>query len=278
MSSDEVLLSQLSDVELSKLLKQRGFDLPVTPTTRGALERKLAHLLNQQLPSDNLQEHVLEEANVIVSSSAQNDTSNGCYLLIHAGKVPDDLTLRKCYHSKQELHNVMKELKGSRFKWFESEEKAMQALQNMHILTKNPGSEVATASKESSSLFHSLSTVELNKFRKLIEDGNIEEFKGCVKNNPRYLVSAGDAPEIVKPGTRYNAMHVAVRGNKLELCKEIVSILRSEDFWSKLYPDDSKGSRAQRRKHLLDLYLNMPDKIVSIKLCLALVMYFQPGQ
>ena len=156
----------------------------------------------------------------------------------------------------------MKKLKGSRFKWYESEDKAMQAMQSMQILTKEPGLDMAN--KESASLFPSVSTVELNKFRKLIEDDNIEEFKSYVQNNPRYLVSAGDAPEIVKPGTRYNAMHVAVRGNKLELCKEILSILRSEDFWSMLYPNDSKESRAQRRRHLLDLYLNMPDKIVSL--------------
>jgi len=263
MSLEEVSLPDLSDVELSKLLKQRGLDLPVTPTTRDALERKLAHLLDQQLPSDNLQEHVLEDTNTKASSSTQDDKCNGCYLLIHTGNVPDGLTLKKCYHSKQELHDVMKKLKGSRFKWYESEEKAMQALQNMHLLTK-PGSDMAMASKESASLFPSVSTVELNKFRKLIEDDNIEEFKIYVQNNPRYLVSAGDAPEIVKPGTRYNAMHVAVRGNKLELCKEILFILTSEDFWSKLYPDDSKESRAQRRRHLLDLYLNMPDKIVSL--------------
>ena len=270
-------LSNLSDAEISKLLKQRGLDLPVTPTTRGALERKLALFLNQQLPSDNLQDHVLEDNKATATIVTQDDKSNGCYLLLHAGNVPDGLTLKKCYYSKEELHNVMKKLKGSRFKWFESEEKAMHALQNMQTLTKEPGSDVGTASKESASLFPSVSTVGLNKFRKLIDDGNIEEFKSCVQNNPRYLVSAGDAPEIVKPGARYNAMHVAVRENKLELCKEIISILKSEDFWSKLYPDDSRESRAQRKRHLLDLYLNMPDKIVSIVMCLALMYILQPG-
>jgi len=266
MSLDEVSLRDLSDVELSKLLKQCGLDLPVTSTTRSALVRKLAHLLNQELPSDTLQEHAQEDTvTVAVTSSAPDNKSNGCYLLIHSGTVPDGLTLKKCYHSKQELHDVMKKLKGSRFKWFESEEKAIQTLKTMQIVSKELGSDVATASKESANVFPSVSTIELNKFRKLIEDGNIEEFRSYVQNNPRYLVSAGDAPEIVKPGTRYNAMHVAVRSNQLELCREVVTTLRSEDFWSKLYPEDSIDCRAQRRRHLLDLYLNMPDKIVSIE-------------
>ena len=77
----------------------------------------------------------------------------------------------------------------------------------------------------------------------------------------------GDAPELLQPGTRYNALHVAARNNKLEFCKEILNTIESMDFWTKLYPDDSHESRNERNKHMVDLYLNMPDKIVRKCVC-----------
>ena len=127
---------------------------------------------------------------------------------------------------------------------------------------KDDTTSVTVTNKESASIYPSLSPEKLNTFRKLIEDGNLEEFRQCIWNNPRYLVSGGDAPVSLKPPTRYNALHVATRCNRVEFCKEILTIIESMEFWTKLYPDDTQEARIKRRRHVVDLYLNMPDKTV----------------
>lgn len=260
----------LTDDELSEQLDKLGYSHPpVTPTTRGVLERKLAQLVNKEvLPSFqcNISEVTspVSVTTTVSSSTQEEDKSKGCYLLLYSGSVPDGVTLKQCYYHKEELHGVLKGLKGARFKWFATEEEAIAAYDILQAETKEDTAPVTVANKESASIYPSVSTIALNKFRKLIEDGRIEEFRESVQNNPRYLVTAGDAPELLKPGTRYNALHVAARNNKLEFCKDILNTIESMDFWTKLYPDDSQESRIKRRKHIVDLYLNMPDKIVRM--------------
>ena len=260
----------LTDVELSKQLDKLGYaHPPVTPTTRRVLERKLAQLLNKEPPpsSPSSASGGIDPVVKVVNISAQEeDKSKGCYLLLYSGDVPDGLTLKKCYYHKEELHDALKVLKGARFKWFPTEQEAIAAYDDLQAEAKE--NTTLVTNKEGASIYPSLSTVALNKFRKLIEDGNLEEFRECVWNNPRYLISAGDAPELLKPGTRYNALHVAARCNKVEFCKEILTMIESMEFWTKLYPDDTQEARMKRKRHVVDLYLNMPDKIV--KMCVSL--------
>ena len=270
-------LGSLTDVGLSEQLEKLGYaHPPVTPTTRRVLERKLAQLLNKEVPPSlpSTTPEVIDPVVTVVNISAQeDDKSKGCYLLLYSGDVPDGLTLKKCYYHKEELYGVLKVLKGARFKWFPAEQEAIAAYDDLQAEVME--NTLPVTNKESASIYPSLSTVALNKFRKLIEDGRLEEFRQCVWSNPRYLVSAGDAPELLKPGTRYNALHVATRCNKVEFCKEILTIIESMEFWKKLYPDDTQEARMKRKRHIVDLYLNMPDKIV--KMCVfpyTLVMFF----
>ena len=269
-------LGSLTDAELSKQLGTLGYaHPPVTPTTRRVLERKLAQLLNKEVPPSLLSStpEIVDPVVPVVNSSAQEeDTLKGCYLLLYCGSVPDGLTLKKCYYHKGELHDVLKVLKGARFKWFSTEQEAIAAYDDLQTEAKE--NTVPGTNKESASIYPSVSTVALNKFRKLIEDGKLEEFRECVWNNPRYLVSAGDAPELLKPGTRYNALHVATRCNKVEFCKEILTMIESVEFWTKLYPDDTEEARVKRKRHVVDLYLNMPDKIVKCVCSLAHSLYY----
>ena len=206
MSTSEAL----TDDDLSEQLDKLGYQHPrVTPTTRGVLKRKLAKLVNKEvLPSFQCSTPGPEVKNPVtitaVSSSTQEENiSKGYYLLLYSGSVPDGLTLKQYYYHKEELHGVLKVLKGARFKWFAIEEEAIAAYDTLQAEIKKDTAPVAVANKESVSIYPSVSTVTPNKFRKLIEDGKIEEFRECIQNNPRYLITAGDAPELLQPGTRY---------------------------------------------------------------------------
>lgn len=60
---------------------------------------------------------------------------------------------------------------------------------------------------------------------------------------------------------RYNGVHVAVKENQPIVCAEILSIIVNADFYISMFSDDPKSSVAQQRmNHLLDLYLNTPEK------------------
>ena len=60
-----------------------------------------------------------------------------------------------------------------------------------------------------------------------------------------------------------NAVHVAIKSNRLKILKMIFTSLQSEEYLQLVYTNAEDGEIAFRRKHLLDLYLNTPEKIVS---------------
>ncbi len=43
----------------------------------------------------------------------------------------------------------------------------------------------------------------------------------------------------------------------------LLDILENPDFYKLLYPQDKPETTVRRMEHMLDLYLNMPDKGVS---------------
>ena len=106
----------------------------------------------------------------------------------------------------------------------------------------------------------------LIEFRKVIEHGSLEEFRQIVFKNPRYLVGPGDTPVILQEGFRYNAIHVAVKNNRKDMCQLIIDTLESQNFWGVLLKEDSSSAVTSQRRHfLVDMYLNTPDKGVSYK-------------
>ena len=271
------------------------------------------------------------------------------------------LPLSPFYTTKSEALRAVKSIPGARFKKFSSQASA-------EAFSNSPGSggrrdegtpssagkrtttaAAAAAAGESAektsdvqisdkpNQFPSLKTPDLSKFRGLVESGDVAAFSQTVWNNPRYLLNCyGDAPEILQAGSRYNALHCAVRAGKLEICKvgnhyyhgsltstplslscackntrrknteemkckrktinytyisidaiacnspqELVSILQSPQFWALAYPTDCEDTVQRRRAHILDLYLNMQDRVVrpppppslSLSKCMYISMY-----
>lgn len=111
--------------------------------------------------------------------------------------------------------------------------------------------------------FPSPTPPQLAKLRRTIEQGNIDEVKEIISSNPRYLISSGDSPVILMEGPRYNAVHVATKSNKHEILTYILNTINDADFVRKMYPLDEDYVNKERRRHLEDLYLNTPDKVVS---------------
>lgn len=96
------------------------------------------------------------------------------------------------------------------------------------------------------------------KFRKLIEQGDGESVQRTVWSNPRYFVSSGDTPTILKESFRYNALHVAVLARNPVMCTLILDTIGDPKFIELLHGKDDTAVEVSNI--MLDLYLNMPER------------------
>lgn len=161
---------------------------------------------------------------------------------------------------RDRIFKLIKEHKGSRFKSFQSFDDALDFVQDS-CDTKLSSQPNGTRSVESLP-FPSIDTKSLSRFKRAIESKNLDSVKCFVRSNPLYLISNYfDSPTILMQGPRYNAAHLAVRSKASEILNYILETVNSLDFIKQLYPDLNEESLASKRNHLLDLYLNAPDKI-----------------
>lgn len=61
-------------------------------------------------------------------------------------------------------------------------------------------------------------------------------------------------------------MHVCALKNRPEAAQLVLDTLEDTAFMARLYPDDTEEARHDRIRHIVDLYLNMPDKGVGFHL------------
>ena len=294
-------LCEWSDAEIRNALLARGEkDIPVTPTTRPLLLRKLERLVQQQLsqatPAHAQFSEISSKGEEPVDTRYQGENSGNSNSQTHdltpkieGERVAEDKTfegyygvsagtvehqagvqLSPFYTNKSEALKAIRNIPGARFKRFESQEgaEAFSQLKKMEESSAHAVFQVTTSVSEKPNSFPGLKTQDLSRFRKLIENGNIVAFADAVWGNPRHLINSGDAPEILQEGFRYNALHCAVRSKQLGICRELFAILQSDRFWRLVYQDDPEETRLERKSHLIDLYLNMQDKIVS---CMCII-------
>lgn len=276
-------LSEWSDAEIRCALVARGENaVPVTPTTRPLLLRKLERLMGEAQEETESEETTSpghsqpsgEDSGQSTPAASDGSASIEGYYGVAAdvSSVQKSVQLSPFYTSRADTLRAIKTLPGARFKKFSSQQDAEAFSQHQggpaEAQNSSAGSIVAS---EKANNYPKLKTQALTKFRKLIEEGNTAAFADAVWTNPRHLITSGDAPEILQEGFRYNALHCAVKAHQLDICREIFVIVQSNRFWELVYPDDPGEVRAERQRHLIDLYLNMQDKIVServLHLCL----------
>ena len=287
-------LCEWSDAEIRSALLARGEkDIPVTTTTRPLLLTKLGRLLQKHPHTSKLVSEVGsgDEESTGTASQRQDScrspvhggTGSGKqeergtedaqfegYYGVATGKVECQagVQLSPFYTNKSEALKAIRNIPGARFKKFESQEgaEAFSMLREITWHDKVQANVVVSVSEKPNN-FPGLKTQGLTKFRKLIENGETAAFTDAVWSNPRHLITSGDAPEILQEGFRYNALHCAVRARQLSICRELFVVLQSDWFWKLVYQDDSEETHLQRKTHLVDLYLNMQDKIVSCCNC-----------
>uniref|UniRef100_A0AAG5D4Y7 ANKLE2 third alpha/beta domain-containing protein n=1 Tax=Anopheles atroparvus TaxID=41427 RepID=A0AAG5D4Y7_ANOAO len=177
--------------------------------------------------------------------------------------IPDkkpDFSIKSFYNDKTEALSVLKQHKEARMKAFASSEEAVSFYLNgpSETYPKSTTPAISSPIKPPKSPFSTPTSQKLVAFRKLIEANNVSEVYATIQN-PRYLVSSGDTPTILKEGPRYNALHIAAIEGRGEICKLILRTIADSSYIEKLH-----GLRTISTEEvsaiLLDLYLNTPDK------------------
>ncbi|XP_018413127.1 PREDICTED: ankyrin repeat and LEM domain-containing protein 2 isoform X2 [Nanorana parkeri] len=188
------------------------------------------------------------------------------------------------YMDKKEALQVVKMLKGSRFKAFHSRDDAEKFANGICDYYSSPSksllplspvkisspllrdaystAETDCLSKEKANSFKSPRTQDLTaKLRKAVEKGDSSTFAELIWSNPRYLIGSGDNPTVVQEGCRYNVMHVAARENQAGISQLLLNTLENPEFMRLMYPDDDDSMLQKRIQYIVDLYLNTPDKM-----------------
>ncbi|XP_031568985.1 ankyrin repeat and LEM domain-containing protein 2-like [Actinia tenebrosa] len=283
--ADKLEISALTADEL--LAELRAFGLktgPITPTTRNIFEKKLAKARGEKLNPD------IEEIRVIscdedvdsqlpstdttdfISTENQGKNSHSSSASFYYGVSFDRNSIDESatrvptvYTTKHDALEAVKKLKdkAARFKPFKTRHEAEVFSLSSGLNASNGSLSSVPKVTDPASSFKNPKPQELVKFRKIIEKGSSQEFLDFINSNPKYLISSGDTPVILQEGFRYNAMHVAAKENKPNICKLIVETLESDEFWKKyLSVDKNTVSQTsfERKQVLVDLYLNTPDK------------------
>ncbi|XP_033201432.1 ankyrin repeat and LEM domain-containing protein 2 [Bombus vancouverensis nearcticus] len=169
----------------------------------------------------------------------------------------------RVYQDKAEALKVIKEFKTGRLKSFkkrsEAEEYAQTGFEKSNYVNSTLINATVPVVEEKSNNFKAPRSQDLICFKKLIKDGDLYAVKTTVWGNPRYLIGSGDTPAILQEGCRYNALHIAVRADRPDMCELILNTVGNTDFIKLLYGDECK-SYVDRAQIMLDLYLNTPDK------------------
>ncbi|XP_060830674.1 ankyrin repeat and LEM domain-containing protein 2 [Bombus pascuorum] len=169
----------------------------------------------------------------------------------------------RVYQDKAEALKVIKEFKTGRLKSFkkrsEAEEYAQTGFEKSNYMNSTLINATVPVVEEKSNNFKAPRSQDLICFKKLIKDGDLYAVKTTIWGNPRYLIGSGDTPAILQEGCRYNALHIAVRADRPDMCELILNTVGNTDFIKLLYGDECK-SYVDRAQIMLDLYLNTPDK------------------
>ncbi|CAO1399721.1 unnamed protein product [Diamesa hyperborea] len=163
------------------------------------------------------------------------------------------------FTDKIDALKIFKTYKDSRLKSFKNRNDALKfAKIGLSSIVQDVKSPLSQKSLEKSN-FPAPKSQDLVKFRKDIEANNIDKVYKTIWSNPRYLVSSGDTPSIMKEGPRYNALHIAAMNNLPKMAKLILQTLEQTSFIELLH--GCKDSNADELSQLLlESYLNTPDK------------------
>ncbi|XP_053678564.1 ankyrin repeat and LEM domain-containing protein 2 homolog [Anopheles nili] len=185
------------------------------------------------------------------------------YYAIYIPDNTSNFSIKSFYNDKAEALSALKLHKEARMKAFSSSEEAISFFLHGPSEPAVPGAAASVVqspkSKAIKSLFVAPTSQKLVAFRKLIEANDVAQVRYIINTNPRYLISSGDTPTIMKEGPRYNALHITAIHGRSEICRLILQTIENAAYIEMLHGQQTP-STTEVSAIMLDLYLNTPDK------------------
>ncbi|GMS95745.1 hypothetical protein PENTCL1PPCAC_17920, partial [Pristionchus entomophagus] len=150
--------------------------------------------------------------------------------------------------------------KGARFLRFGNVSEASRFYESGDVPVTTTMSENKPTGGDPVVAFPSVSRIEMNKLKKIVETDNLTEFLVLADLNPRFLINtSGDTAAIVQEGFRFNALHIAARHGSTLITEHILMFVSDTQYLIKLY-GTSEVDVNLRKENILISYLNTPDK------------------
>jgi len=168
---------------------------------------------------------------------------------------------RLIFETCAEALEICKKFKGARFKCFTDRQEAEQFTLHKQIVQETDTSVKDVPGEKLP--YPTPSPQDMLLFRRSIETGNCDEFLKLIWRNPRFLISSGDTPTMVRERYRYHALLLATFKKEFAICKTILETITDPSFMALLYTNDTEEVRKKRMQYLLETYLNTPDKFLN---------------
>lgn len=188
--------SEWTDEEILGFLKDRNIVIPLTASTKPLIVRKIQRLVKFVAVQTNPPEKkndgdVVEEVVVEPKNTTQSEAEPTCYYGVAFGKGTEadaHEPTSPYYTDKKDVLTLSAKRKGSRFKKFSTIEEATRFSQTdvsgpLHSSCNPP----PCTGEEKANSYSQPNQPLLNKFKAVIESGNVERFAECVWENPRFV-------------------------------------------------------------------------------------------
>lgn len=188
--------TEWTDEEIREFLKVRNISIPLTSTTKTLILQKIRRLLNHAAVGADSKEgknggDIAEECSTELHGTSQSEAEPTCYYGVAVGGRTENGAsepISPYYSNKEDIRKLSGRRKDLRFKKFSTKEEAVQFSQTDVSVPLHGSCNLPLIAEEKANSFSEPKQPLLNKFKAVIESGDVEKFAECVWENPRYVM------------------------------------------------------------------------------------------
>lgn len=184
--------TEWTDEEIHKFLKDRNISIPLTSSTKPQAIRKIQSLLKGVAVGGLIKgngPNIAEESPIAQHSTSQSEAEPTCYYGVAVGERTDSKEPTSPYYtSRKDVLALSARSKGLRFKKFPTKEEAAQFSQTDVSVPLHSSCSPRPVAEEKANNFSEPKQPQLNRFKAVIERGDVEKFAECVWENPRFVL------------------------------------------------------------------------------------------
>lgn len=181
--------TEWTDEEIREFLKVRNISIPLTSTTKPLILQKIRKLLNHvAIGAEENGRDIAVECSTEPHSTSQSEADPTCYYGVAVGGTTENGAIEPIspyYSNKEDIRKLSERRKDLRFKKFSTKAEAVQFSRTDVSVPLHSSCNLPLIAEEKANSFSEPRQPLLNKFKAVIESGDVEKFAECVWENPR---------------------------------------------------------------------------------------------